>query len=185
MRKNFGSKPVMYPMPVLILGTYDEHGTPNAMTAAWAGIADVDLVSVCLDKGHKSTQNIFLKKGFTISFATEDFVVEADYLGIVSGNKVPDKVAKSGLHPFPAEHVDAPLFEELPAALECEFVSYDPNTGLVLARIVNLSADESVLTDGKVDILKLRPISYDPVYHGYYATGRKVGQAYTDGKKLK
>jgi len=184
MRKNFGPKPMLYPMPVLIIGTYNDDGTANAMNAAWGGIADTELVSICLGE-HRTTQNIFRRKAFTVSMADAENVTAADYVGIVSGNQVPDKLARAGWHTVKSEFVDAPLIEELPLALECEFVSYDDNSGLLIGRIVNVCAEERILTEGKVDLAKFHPITFDPSGHGYYTLGEKVGQAFADGKKLK
>ena len=186
MRKNFGSKPAIYPMPVLIVAAYDENGTPNAMTAAWGGIVDTNLIGICLSAGHKTTQNIFAKGAYTVSIATAKHMVETDYLGIVSGNTEPDKLAKAGLHTVKAAHVDAPVIEELPMTLECKMVSYDESTGYLTGEIVNISADESILNEqGNVDPAKLNPITYDPMNHTYLALGQKVGDAYQAGKKLK
>ena len=186
MRKNFGSKPALYPMPVLIVAAYGEDGTANAMTAAWGGIVDTNLLGICLSAGHKTTQNIFAKGFYTVSMATADRMVEADYLGIVSGNNEPDKLAKAGLHTTKSEFVDAPLIDELPMALECKLVSYDKSTGYMIGEIVNISADESILNEsGNVDPFKLKPITYDPMNHLYLALGEQVGIAYQEGKKLK
>lgn len=184
MRINFGSKPMLYPMPVLIIGTYNADGTPNAMNAAWGGIVDTHLVGICLGS-HRTTDNIFSRKAFTVSMADVKNVVAADYVGIVSGNDVADKVKVSGWHAEKSAFVDAPLFQELPMALECEFYSYDEETGLLIGRIVNVCADDSIVTDGKIDLGKFRPITYDPSGHGYYALGERVGNAFSDGKKLK
>ena len=184
MRKNFGPKPMMYPMPVLIIGTYNEDGTANAMNAAWGGIADTELVSICLGE-HRTTRNIFRQKAFTVSMADAENVVAADYVGIVSGDQVPDKIARAGWHTVKSAFVDAPLIEELPFALECEFVSYDEQSGLLIGKIINVCAQERILTEGKVDLGKFHPITYDPSGHGYYTLGEKAGQAFADGKKLK
>ena len=184
MRKNFGPKPMMYPMPVLLIGTYNPDGTPNAMNAAWGGIADTELISICLSENHRTTQNIFTRGAFTVSMATAEQVIAADYVGIVSGDKVADKVVRAGWHAVRSEFVDAPVFEELPMALECKLVSYDQNTGLLLGQVVNVCADESILTDGKIDLSKFHPITYDPSGHGYYALGRQVGTAFRDGIKI-
>ena len=163
MRKNFGVKTWLYPMPVFIVAAYDADGVPNAMNAAWGGIYTDNMVCLCLSEGHKTTQNILATKAFTVSMGTADQVVACDYLGIVSGNKVADKVEKAGLHTVKAETVNAPLIEELPMALECELVSYDPETCHMVGRIVNVSADENIIgEDGKIDAGKLKPITYDP-----------------------
>ena len=186
MRKNFGPKPYLYPQPVLIIATYGEDGTPDAMNAAWGGISDSNRVAMCLSAGHKTVQNILSRKAFTVSMADEDHVVECDYVGIVSANQVPDKLARAGLHTTRSQFVDAPLIDELPMALECRFLSFDEETELLLGEIINVSAEEYILgEDGKIDPAKLRPISFDPVNHDYLALGEKVGRAFQDGKRLK
>lgn len=185
MRQNFGSKPFLYPMPVLILATYGADGTPNAMNAAWGCIADMNRVAIYVAGEHKTMENILVRKAFTVSMATGESVVAADYVGVVSGNDVPDKLAKTGWHLEPSAFVDAPIIRELPMALECKLVSFDRESELLIGEIVNVCAEESVLTDGKIDPEKLQPITYDPVNHTYRALGRKVGRAFSDGKALK
>lgn len=185
MRKNFGEKSWLYPMPVLIVAAYDEAGTPNAMNAAWGGIFTDEHIGICLSEGHKTTKNILAIKAFTVSMATADRLTACDYIGIVSGNKEPDKFAKAGFTAEHSEFVNAPLIKELPMALECELVSYDEESNHLVGRIVNVSADERILTDGKIDLAKLRPITYDPINHNYIELGAKVGNAFADGKKLK
>lgn len=184
MRKNFGSKAYLYPMPVLIIGSYNEDGSANAMNAAWGGIADANRIGICVDAGHRTMKNILARKAFTVSIAVESQVTAADYVGIVSGNNVPDKIKKTGWQVLASEFVDAPLFKELPMALECRLLSYDRETELLLGEIVNVCADEAVLTDGRIDPAKLRPISYDPANHAYLLIGQKVGAAFHDGKQL-
>jgi len=186
MRKNFGSKPVCYPQPVFILGTYDENGVADAMNAAWGGISEENEVSVCISENHKTTENILLKKAFTVSMGTVDQVVACDYVGIESGAKVPDKVARAGWTVTKSDFVDAPLFDQLPMAMECQLISYTPETCRLVGKIINVSADESVLNDkGVVDPAKLRPITFDPMNNAYLELGGKVGNAFSDGVKLK
>lgn len=186
MRKNFGSNPYCYPQPVFILAAWDENGIPNCMNAAWGGISDDREISVCISAGHKTTANILHSKAFTISMATADRLVACDYVGIVSGNKVPDKFARAGFHATASEFVNAPLIDELPMAVECELVSYDPDTCRLVGKIVNVSADESVLGEnGKVDPAKLRPITFDPMNNTYVVLGETVGQAFKDGTALR
>lgn len=185
MRKNFGAKAILYPMPVLIIGSYDENGTPDAMNAAWGGISEETQISICVSDDHKTTANILAKGAFTVSVADAANVVAADYVGVVSGNKEPDKIKKAGWKAVKSEHVDAPIFEELPLALECKLISYDEESCRLVGEIVNVCADERILTDGKVDLLKFRPITYDPVNHDYLTLGEKVGKAFSDGLKLK
>ena len=186
MRKNFGAKPICYPQPVFILAAYDENGIPNAMNAAWGGISEEEEISICVSPDHKTTLNILQKKAFTVSMATADQMVACDYVGIVSGNKVPDKFAKAGFHATKSQFVDAPLIDELPMAMECELVSYDPETCRLVGRIVNVSAEEAVLNEkGKVDPMKLRPITFDPMNNTYLVLGEKVGNAFKDGLQIK
>ena len=186
MRKNFGPKTMCYPMPVFIIGTYNADGTPNAMNAAWGGISEEQEISICVDNSHKTAENLIARKAFTVSMATADALAACDYVGIVSGNKEPDKFAKAGFHATKSEFVDAPLIDELPMVLECEVISYDEETCRLVGRIVNVSADESILGEnGKVDVAKLRPITYDSMNHHYLVLGEKVGQAFHDGLALK
>lgn len=186
MRKNFGAKPVCYPQPVFIIASYDENGNPDAMNAAWGGISDDTQLSLCLSADHKTTKNILARGAYTVSMATVSQMVACDYVGIVSGNKEPDKFAKAGFHAVKAEHVDAPLIEELPMALECKLISYDPETCRMVGEIINVCADESVLGEnGKVDVAKLQPITFDPMNNAYCVIGGKVGNAFKDGMQLK
>ena len=186
MRKNFGAKAMCYPMPVFIIGTYNADGTPNAMNAAWGGISEETEITICVDNTHKTAENLLARKAFTVSMATAKMMTACDYVGIVSGNKEPDKFAKAGFHATKSEFVDAPLIDELPMALECEVISYDEETCRLVGRIVNVCAGYSVLGDnGKVDAAKLQPITYDPMNHHYLVLGKKVGQAFHDGVALK
>jgi flavin reductase (DIM6/NTAB) family NADH-FMN oxidoreductase RutF len=139
-----------------------------------------------VDNSHKTAENLLARKAFTVSMATAQYVAACDYVGIVSGNKEPDKFAKAGFHATASRFVDAPLIDELPMALECEMISYDPGTCRLVGRILNVSVDESVLGEnGKVDVAKLRPITYDSMNHHYLVLGEKVGQAFHDGAQLK
>jgi len=183
MRKNFGAKPILYPQPVFIIGTYNADGTPNAMNAAWGGISEENEISICVGDDHKTTENLLARKAFTVSMATEDTIAECDYVGIASGNKVPDKLARCGFHTTKSAFVDAPLIDELPMAVECRLISYDQESCRLVGEVVNVCADESVLTDGKIDPAKLRPIIFDGVHHSYHALGAKVGKAFSDGKR--
>ena len=181
-RVDFGAKPLLLPMPVLIIGTYDENGVPNAMNAAWGTITDFQEITISLAP-HKTTENFAITGAFTVSMATEDTVTACDYVGIVSANDVPDKFAKAGFHATKSEKVNAPLIDELPMALECRVKSYEDD--ILIGEIVNVTADELVVTDGKIDIQKLKPIAYDPTSNSYVTLGNVVGKAFSDGLKLK
>lgn len=186
MRKNLGAKAILYPMPVLIIGTYDENGKANAMNAAWGGISEETEISICVDDSHKTADNVVKAGAFTVSVADKKNVVAADYVGIVSGNDDEDKIQKCGWTAVKSESVNAPLFEELPFTLECKLKSYDKDTCRLVGEIVNISIDESILGEnGKIDLSKFEPITYDPVGHTYRTLGDIVGKAFSDGRKLK
>ncbi|MBR6050664.1 MAG: flavin reductase family protein [Clostridia bacterium] len=185
MKNDLGAKTYLYPMPVLMIATYNEDGTADVMNAAWGGISDVNQISICLSEPHKTVANIRRTGAFTVSVADADHVAECDYLGIVSANNEPKKVEKAGFTVTRSKFVDAPVINELKMALECKLVSRDGETGMTVGQIINVSADESVLTDAKIDPAKLRPLTFDPVNNAYLAIGEKVGNAFSDGKKIK
>ena len=186
MRKNFGAKPYCYPQPVFILAAYDENGVPCAMNAAWGGISEVSEITMCISEEHKTTKNILARGAFTVSMATAAQTVACDYVGVVSGNDVSDKFERAGFHALKSEFVDAPMIEELPMALECRLTSYDPESCRLVGEIVNVSADESVLGEnGRIDVRKLDPITFDPVNGTYMRLGEVVGKAFSDGNQLK
>lgn len=185
MRKDFGAETWMYPLPVLIVGSYDENGKADAMNAAWGGIYDTNQVILCLSADHKTTENIKKKGAFTVSFADAAHVAACDYVGIVSANNTPDKMEKAGFHTTKSKFVDAPLIDELPMAVECKLVKFTED-GNIIGEIVNVSADESILgEDGLVDAAKLEAITFDPVHNAYIKLGEKVGNAFADGAELK
>lgn len=185
MRKDFGTKPWFYPLPVLIIGTYDENGNADAMNAAWGGLYDANMIELCLSANHKTTQNIKAKGAFTVSFADAAHVEACDYVGIVSANNTPDKIQKAGFTTQKSIFVDAPVICELPMALECRLVKMTED-GNIIGEIVNVSADAGVLgEDGLIDASKLRALSFDPVHNAYLVLGEKVGNAFSDGNTLK
>ena len=186
MRKNFGPKPFLYPQPVMVIASCGKDGTPDAMNAAWGGVAGGDKIFLCLSSNHKTVENILHRKAFTVSVADEAHLVEADYVGLVSGNEVPDKLERSGFHVTRSEFVDAPVIDELPLVLECRLLNYDPDSHLMLGEIVNAGADEAVLDEaGMIDPAKLKPLTFDPANRTYWSLGEKVGNAFADGGKLK
>lgn len=186
MRKNLKTKSYFYPLPVLVIGTYDENGTPNAMNAAWGTVCDTAQVAIVLSAGHKTVKNLLKTKAFTVAMADDKNVAAADFVGVVSGNNTPDKLMKTGWHTTKSEFVNAPVIEELPLVLECKLVSYDTDTEICIGEVVNVSADERILDErGKIDLTKFKPLCYDTDGHGYYTLGEKVGQAFSDGLKLK
>lgn len=184
MRKEFGKKTIITPLPVLILATYDEAGVPNAMNAAWGGQYDGNEIFVSLAK-HKTTDNLIVKKAFTVSFATADTVTESDYFGIASGKHL-NKIEKAGFTTVKSTHVDAPIIEQYPLTLECTVKELqEDKTGYILiGEVVNMSADESILTDGQVDLGKLKPIMFDSAANKYRVIGDIVADAFACGKKF-
>ncbi len=185
MRKQFGKRPLIYPQPVLIIATYNEDGTVNVMNAAWGGVGDDNQVFLCLSTEHKTVENILRRKAFTVSFATEETVIPADYAGIVSGNDTPDKFEKSGLHAEKAEFVDAPVITDFPVCMECELESYEDKHCHCFGNIVNTTVDENVLTDGKIDPAKLRAIAFDIANGQYLKVNEPCAKAFSAGKALK
>ena len=186
MRKNLGAKAILYPRPVLIIGTYDEKGNPNAMNAAWGGISEETEISICVSDEYKTAENVVKAGAFTVSVADKKNVVAADYVGIVSGNKEENKIEKCGWTAEKSELVNAPLFAELPFTLECRLKSYDKESCRLVGEIVGISVEESILGEkGKIDLEKFEPITYDPVGHTYRTLAEVVGKAFSDGKALK
>ena len=184
MRKNVKNKTAIFPMPVLMIATYNEDGSVDVMNAAWGTMYEMDQVILNLTESHKTVKNIRRNKAFTISIADAENVVAADYLGIVSGNNTPDKFEKSGLTATKSETINAPIIEEFPICMECELVEDESNWGIV-GKVVNVTADEKVMKDDNIDITLVNAISYDPFTHGYYKVTERVGNAFKDGSKLK
>ena len=182
-RKNFGPDHALVttPQPCVMIATWDKDHNPDVMMAAWAGQYDYKQIVVSLSK-HKTTENLEKTGAFTVSFADIHTVAESDYFGLVSGAKVPDKVAKAGFTVSPSPNVDAPIINEYPLTLECKVVSWDD--GILVGEVVNMSAAESILTEGKVDLSKLKPIVFDAASMRYRAIGDVVGKAWGDGKKF-
>ena len=185
MRKDLGVRPVIFPEPVLIIGTYNADGTPNAMNAAWGGIHEDTEISICIDPGHRTAENIKARKAFTVAFGTLETAKGCDYVGVVSGNNVPDKFARAGFHAERSDKVDAPIIKELPVRLECTLKSYTDSNCECIGEIVNLSIDESIMTDGSVDMGKYHPLVFNGMSREYHVFGEKVGKAYGIGMELK
>lgn len=186
--KSFAPKPWVAPQPVLIIGTYDKNGVANAMNAAWGGQWDMKEIIISMGN-HATTENLAINGEFTVAFATVDTLVASDFVGIVSAKNDPKKMEKTGWKIVKAEKVNAPVFTNFPMTLECRITQKidESETGYYLvAEIVNILVDENYLAeDGNPDIEKMQLITFDPVHHGYIQLGKKVGQAFADGKTLK
>lgn len=187
MRKDLGVQPAVFPMPVLMVAAYDENGVVNVMNAAWGMVCDHDKIALFLDEDHKTTRNIKAVKAFTVSIADKEHMDAADFFGIATGNKMPDKFAKTGYHAEKSAYVNAPVITEFPVALECELAEIidTENMYAIIGTIKNVSADEKVIAEnGKVDPLKLNALIFDQFQSGYYVATEKAGQAWDAGKAL-
>lgn len=187
MKKEIGVQPALYPMPVLMIATYNEDDTVDVMNMAWGGICARDMVALNISRGHKTTKNLEARGAFTLSVADVAHLDKSDYFGIASGNKVADKFERTGMTATKSSRVDAPVVDQYPITLECSVVEMQEQPyGLrVLGKIENVLADEAVLNeDGKVDPVKLNAFAFDQFQSGYYALGEKVGQAWSSGKRF-
>ena len=187
MRKKLNITEGIFPMPVLMVATYNDDGSINVMNAAWGTMQERSIIALNLTETHKTVKNIKARGAFTVSIADAAHVLEADYFGVASGNKVPNKPEKTGLTASKAETVDAPVINEFPICLECEFIEYqnDKYGCGVIGKVVNVTADESVMPNGKLDMSLVNAIAFDPYTHGYYKVSERVGEAFKDGLKLK
>lgn len=187
MKKQIKTTEAIFPMPVLLISTFNEDGTVDVMNAAWGTMVDRDTVALNLTETHKTVENIKARGGFVVHIADAKHVREADYFGVVSSNKVSDKFEKSGMTFTKSELVDAPVINELPIAMECEFIEYQSDdTGLgVIGKVLRTSVEDEFLKDGNVDIDSLEAIAFDPYTHGYYKVSGRVGDAFKDGLKIK
>ena len=187
MKKNLGVVPAVYPMPVLMVAAYDENGTVNVMNAAWGMICAMDKIALFIDEDHKTTQNLLKTKAFTVSIADRAHMDVADFFGIATGNKMPDKFARTGYKATKSQHVNAPVIDEFPVTMECSLAEVVSTETMycIVGKIANVVADETVLSEnGKVDPAKLNALIFDQFQSGYYVTGDKVGQAWNAGKPL-
>ena len=188
MKKDIKTREAIFPMPVLMIGTYNEDGSVDVMNAAWGMMLDRNYVVLNLSENHKTVENIKKRHGFTVAIADKDHLAEADYLGMVSANNTPNKFEKSGLHATPSKMVDAPIIDEFPVVMECDFVEFqDDEYGCgVVGEIKNVMANDSILDENdNVITSKINALAFDPFGHGYYVIGEKVGNAFSDGNKIK
>lgn len=182
-RRDYGPKPWVFPQPVMMIGTYDDAGEPNLMTAVWGGQYGPDKIILCLGE-HKTTENIRKRKAFTVSFPCTVTACACDYVGIVSANDEPDKMLKGGFSSHKSELVDAPIIHELMLSMECKLVKFNED-GYVIGEIVNVAADKLIMSGDEIDRKLMRPIVYDPIHNEYVSLGEEVGKAFSLGEKLK
>ncbi len=187
MKKSFGDKPYLFPMPTYMIGTYNDDDSVDAMMMAWGGICDNNMVALNLEKTHKTVTNLYKRKAFTLAIPSIDTLEASDYLGTISGNNEPNKFAISGLSSSKSKNVDAPIINEYPVTLECivEKFEEEPYGLRILGKIVNVLADESVLDEkGQIDFKKVNTFVFDQINYNYYAVGEKVGKAWHSGNKF-
>lgn len=187
MKKDLGKVPAVYPMPVLMIATYDENGKVDVMNAAWGMICGMDKIALCISEPHKTTKNIRKLGAFTVALADAAHVKEADYFGIASGNNTDDKFERTGLTAIKSDKVNAPVIDEFPVTMECELAEIvtTDNFHSVIGNIVNVKADEEVLDEnGKINPEKINALIFDQFRSGYYVSGEKAGQAWSSGKEL-
>ena len=185
--KDFGVQPFLFPMPTYMIGTYNEDGSVDEMMMAWGGICAENMVALNLEEDHKTVANLKARGAFTLAIPGVDSIKPSDYMGTASGNKIPDKFEKSGLHAVKSERVDAPVVLEYPVTLECtvERFEEEPYGLRVLGRIVNVMADEKVLDEqGRIDCGKIGAFVFDQMRFGYYGIGDYLGQAWNIGKEF-
>ncbi len=183
MRKNIKTTEGIFPMPVLMVATYNEDGSVDVMNAAWGTMFERDQVVLNLTETHKTVKNIKERKAFTVSIADSKHVVEADYFGVESANNTPNKFENSKLTATKSENIDAPIINEFPICMECEFIEYG-DCGII-GKVINTSVDVNAMNGDKVDIEKVSAIAFDPYTHGYYTVTKRVGNAFKDGMQLK
>lgn len=185
MRKSLGVQPRIYPEPVLIIAAYDEQGTPQCMNAAWGGLCASDKIMMSLNPAHKTVAALRAAGAFSVSMGQADQVAACDYVGITSGNNVPDKFERAGFHATTSELTGAPLIDELAYTLDCTLVSYDEESHILIGEIKDISVDDSILTeDGNINVAVLAPLSFDPNTKKYYKVTEAVADARSVGKKL-
>lgn len=177
----------VFPMPVLMVAAYDENGKVNVMNVAWGQICDFDKIALFIDEEHKTTQNLLKTRAFTVAIADKEHMDVADFWGIATGNKMPDKFERTGYHVTGSSFVNAPIIDEFPVAMECKLAEVVETESFycIVGKIINTVADVNVLSEnGKVDPLKLQALMFDQFQHDYYVVGNKVGKAWHEGAAL-
>ena len=187
MLKDLGSLPAVFPMPVLMVGTYNDDGTVDVMNVAWGGISGMDKIALNLAPERKTLKNIKARKAFTVALADEAHIKEADFFGTASGNVMHNKFERTGLHAEKSSRVDAPIIQEFPITMECTLEEVRESFGeqRVVGTIVNVVADEKVLDEkGKVDAAKLGAVMFDQYRNTYYSVGKEIAQAWRVGAEF-
>lgn len=185
MKKELPICPAIFPMPVILIATYNDDGSVDVMNAAWGCAFDMKQIELNISDEHQTTKNIRKRKAFTVSLANQENMIPADYVGMVSGGRVKDKFEKTQWKAHKSEVVDAPILDDLPYSMECTLECFKEDYGII-GNVVRLLVDDKYIDEsGKVDLTKMRIISYDPFNHGYYVVGEKVGQAFSEGRKIK
>ncbi len=186
MKRAIGARTILYPTPVLIVGSYDKENVPNLMNVAWGGICSSDPPCVCVSirKSRKSYENIVSRGAFTINLPSRERVREADYVGIYSGHDG-NKFDALGLTAVPASKVDAPAVKEFPMHLECKVLHMMEvgSHAQFIGEILEVQVDADLLDDnGFPDMHKIEPITFNPADMHYYAMGEQVARAFDIGR---
>lgn len=185
MKKKVRVCPAIFPQPVILIATYNDDGSVDVMNAAWGCAYDTNQVELNISDEHRTTENIKKRKSLTISLANLENMVPADYVGLVSAKDVKDKFERTKWKSHKSELVDAPILDDLPYSIECTLDHFKKDYGII-ANVKQVLVDEKYLDEsGKIDLEKMQIICYDPFNHGYYVVGKKVGQAFFEGRKLK
>ena len=185
MKKELKVCPAIFPMPVILIATYNDDGSIDVMNAAWGCAYDFNQIELNISDEHQTTKNIRKRKAFTVSLANVENMIPADYVGMVSASKVKEKFEKTHWRAHKSELVDAPILDDLPYSMECTLECFKEDYGII-GNVLRLLVDDKYIDeDGKVNLTKMGIISYDPFNHGYYVIGEKVGQAFSEGRKIK
>lgn len=186
MRKNYKANNMHFPMPVLIISTYNEDGSIDCMNAAWGTMEDTDVILLELTSDHLTSENIQRMKAFTVSYCDAKNVESGDFVGLVSGKKDKNKFKKTNWTAIKSEFVNAPIINELPICMECELdrISTDNDAFVVFGKLKNISVREDILNEeGKIDYQKANLITYNSIDQSYHILGEAIAKAFSVGLK--
>jgi flavin reductase (DIM6/NTAB) family NADH-FMN oxidoreductase RutF len=180
-----GPQPLIWPHPTVLVGS-NVDGKPDFAAVAWTGVAasNPPAVTIALQHHRYSLKGIYQNRTFSVNVPSADLVKETDYCGLISGSRT-DKVADCAFRVFYGKLETAPLIDQCPLNLECEVV-HIINMGshaLVVGKVVEVYASEDCLTDGKPDVLKVKPFTFFPPK--YRAIGEPIADTFKSGREIK